>query len=735
MRTVHFRLHIDSPLPDDLGLIPFAPRIDLADVARSINASGFVDIDSVEIVNLTTGQRVEYARGEEFAHGAVGRFEWPIADSQHRSYLVSFRMRPQRSRLHPQVYVPMVGTGDVLRYNAGCPRPLTLGGSMQLADWSGEGRVDLLGCWNYYRRPGEPVSGLVCYPRCADDLCFGDMVRLRYRDADGSALQHFAGVYQCADFADIDGDGRIDIIFAERGSGRVEFFLQSHERDGGDWPIFRRGPSIEVPFADIVDVQWTDVDGDGVPDLVVNGHWMRNENPEGWPFVASQPIDLGAGERVAFFACEGNVEMLSLEVGPWRFARSLRWHRALGSGAFADGEVLDLLAPEECCTQLRFVKDGQRNGLLVQGNVYQDLRFYAYEGALGGRPRFAAAERLQSPSAVLSWSDQAWPCLCDWNGDGVYDLLVGGGYGWPRIALNVGTNARPVWQEPGLIHAEGGPIRILRDEVLGGEHWHNMGYPYPVWIDWNGDGLPDLMLPNETNRIAWYANIGTRQAPRFAARQFIEVEGFADSPLLRAASGRDGCDPSLANHPYPRDGRSPFFWRTGAAFADWNGDGLMDFITHDAERKAVLFVQYRDAGGALRVRREGPVLLQDGRVLCDEIVGRQKRWTESFRAVDWDGNGLSDLIYSLAGTGEVYLVRNVGSREKPVFAQPQQMCCYGDPLAFTIHGPNAWPGDVNGDGKPDLIGCVEWSVYPFFAHAALQMSDHPAWHIEQVQAV
>ena len=43
------------------------------------------------------------------------------------------------------------------------------------------------------------------------------------------------------------------------------------------------------------------------------------------------------------------------------------------------------------------------------------------------------------------------------------------------------------------------------------------------------------------------------------------------------------------------------------------------------------------------------------------------------------------------------------------------------------------PGDYNGDGKPDLLGCVEWSVYPFYAHAALEMAEHPRYEIGDVR--
>ena len=140
---------------------------------------------------------------------------------------------------------------------------------------------------------------------------------------------------------------------------------------------------------------------------------------------------------------------------------------------------------------------------------------------------------------MLALSDQAWPCLCDWNGDGVPDLLVGGGYGFPRIVINEGTIDRPSFAEPKLIEPEGKPIRFLRDDILGEPQlWHNMGYPYPVFVRWDDDDLPDLVCPNETNRIFWYKNIGTKSQPRFGPRQQIMVEGFDDSPERRSTSAK-----------------------------------------------------------------------------------------------------------------------------------------------------------------------------------------------------
>jgi hypothetical protein len=125
-------------------------------------------------------------------------------------------------------------------------------------------------------------------------------------------------------------------------------------------------------------------------------------------------------------------------------------------------------------------------------------------------------------------------------------------------------------------------------------------------------------------------------------------------------------------------------------------------------------------------------------MIDDAIVGRTSHWTESFRAADWDRDGLIDLIYSCAGAnakGSIYLLRNAGTTAVPVFEPPRVMCCYGDPIYVTAHGPHPWVGDFDGDGTPDLVACVEWSVYPFYRHAAIEMSRRPDFTISPPQAV
>jgi hypothetical protein len=40
---------------------------------------------------------------------------------------------------------------------------------------------------------------------------------------------------------------------------------------------------------------------------------------------------------------------------------------------------------------------------------------------------------------------------------------------------------------------------------------------------------------------------------------------------------------------------------------------------------------------------------------------------------------------------------------------------------------------MDGDGKPDILTCVEWSVYPFYSHAALTMKARPRYTLGPVE--
>ncbi|MHC4879261.1 MAG: FG-GAP repeat domain-containing protein [Planctomycetota bacterium] len=742
--TVRLQLSVSTPLK--YSNTPLDPRINFAGFLSEAGIDGVLDPNSIEVRNRATGQVVLHALSNDFFYGDQGRIEFVAVDPSHTEFEIRFRAVKKRPPIMSRKSTPPIGVGDLLRYNSGRPGPVTLMQSMGLHDVTGDGRADLVGTWNYFRRPEAPTGGVVFYPavKGSTPWAFGDLQRLRYATADGE-LRQFSHHYNSSAFADFNQDGRCDFVYTRSGSKTAEFYLATDKRDPGGATTFQQSGSVVVSGDN--PCRAVDLNGDGVIDLVVNGEYIRNTGA-GWPFEAAQPVTIDAGDGACYCDIDGDGRVDSVclsaeeDTGPGSNKR-VAWRRnTTGSDSpmFAAARSIGGVELENC-TMVATSLVNERRLLLVQTD-YQQI--HIFERTSTKPVTFERRGRADSVSAVLSLSDQAWPCLCDWDADGDLDLLVGHGYGWPRILINEGTRTRPVFAEPKNILANGKPIRLLRNELLGPpDNWHNMGYSYPDFVDWDGDGLRDLLLPNETNRIYWYRNVGSKTEPRFGKRQQILCEGFRDSPEMRSRSQRRANDPKSNNGVYPREADRPFFWRTGAAFADFTGDGLTDLVTMDGvQRQATLFAQSRsedkpNASASLRLKRVRTLKLADGRSIDDRIINRRSHWTESFRAIDWDTDGLTDLIYSVAGAhsgtkdgGSIYLLRNVGTKTDPVFAEPVTMRCFGEPIRITNHGPHPWPGDFDGDGKPDLIACVEWSVYPYYSHAALMMAERPEYTLK-----
>ncbi len=103
--------------------------------------------------------------------------------------------------------------------------------------------------------------------------------------------------------------------------------------------------------------------------------------------------------------------------------------------------------------------------------------------------------------------------------------------------------------------------------------------------------------------------------------------------------------------------------------------------------------------------------------------------------VDWNGDGKQDIVYSAAtnvrGSDTIFLALNRGTNVEPQYEEVKPLRHFGKPIYVTRHGPHPWAGDFDNDGKPDLICYTEWSVYPFYTHAALTMQEKPTYILSQ----
>jgi hypothetical protein len=167
----------------------------------------------------------------------------------------------------------------------------------------------------------------------------------------------------------------------------------------------------------------------------------------------------------------------------------------------------------------------------------------------------------------------------------------------------------------------------------------------------------------------------------------------------------------------------------------------MDLVTSDADTLnaatnnyadgITLFVQYRDDEGKLRLRRDHNIKLPDGTNKINVLYQPSQTIVH-----DWDGDGLLDLVINHGATMDSApaVLRNIGTKESPKFDFPERLACYGEVLnGIAKHGPYYGVGDMDGDGKSDLIASTEVGTYAFFRRTALDMETHPKTSFGEVR--
>ena len=159
----------------------------------------------------------------------------------------------------------------------------------------------------------------------------------------------------------------------------------------------------------------------------------------------------------------------------------------------------------------------------------------------------------------------ATPAGVDWDGDGDTDIVCGNTAGY--IAFFENLSGRGVesarWAAPSLLEADGKGFASMAgpNGSIQGPCEAKWGYTTLSVADWDGDGLPDIVVNSIWGKVIWYRNVGhTNEARSWRPRSRSRSNGTAPRP----PSSTDGARP----------GRELLTqWRTTPVAVDWNATG------------------------------------------------------------------------------------------------------------------------------------------------------------------
>jgi hypothetical protein len=581
---------------------------------------------------------------------------------------------------------------------------------------------------------------------------------------------------------DFDGDGNLDLIVSCAGRTYNGIYFFRNLAATAD-PLFDRAEWLGPGRADMVGA---DFNGDGAIDLVVSGgyysdvrrnrlskfvpvhlprgYWVGRDdlwNPVDWD--GDGTIDLLVG--VSDWRDYGWDDAFN-EKGEWTLGRIhgyVYFHRNLGTNMQpryaepvlleAGGKPIDQYG-SPVPNPVDWLGAGRLD--LIGANFIDTITLFRSTGTRTA-PRLSAGEPLRVNGNPLRMElCMIQPRVVRWHADGRPSLIVGEEDG--RIALL--ENLAPRGREP--------RFALPRYFEQVDPYLKSGALSRPVAVDWNSDGKLDLLAGNSAGFLRYFENVGTLTDPVFEDRGNLGAGGRT----IRHLAGRNGSVQGPAEEKWGY---------TNLSVADWDLDGRLDILVNDITGAVVW---YRNIGTAGKpdlapgqpVRVEWPSRPPKPDWVWWEP--RDKRlvtqWRTTPKVVDWDGDGLPDLVMlnyqgylclyrrqrkdgalvlmpperifvnpdgrflrlaagragssgrrkvELAdwdGDGDLDLIsdsadgpiwyENIGSQRKPVMRHR------GLVLKTKFQGHNATPNvaDWNGDGKPDLIVGAEDGFFYYF---------------------
>ena len=578
--------------------------------------------------------------------------------------------------------------------------------------------------------------------------------------------------------ADLDGDGRLEVISAQDKPplSMIRRELIPPSADRPHWTARDLGPLAVVGLADAalqplqpMTKTWpyetldvADWDGDGLPDLICSGHPAPGGFEVGW-----KPA-LGWGFKRSFWPRKDPRGMLLAS----QIFGTVWWHRNLGTAqqpVFHPGRILTAGVDDRLLmhwggvssTVSDFDEDGDLDlwvhntmGLFVYPNQGRpvDQRVYDNQRFQLGEPRRIRFDGHDEPLTdpgmlkVVDWSPAHRKCI----------VFREQGYGLLYFAPNRGTPKNPRYQQLSPWVARGGALSTGI-------------FTIPKVADWDGDGLPDLLLGSQAGYVHFCRNLGGSTAvPQFATPVLLRAAGRLIQPrtlagmtdvtfgahfsytnpevvdwdhdgdldlllgwqggslLLHDNTGtrrRPKLAPAVAVR---RDGKPIFAGaRSRPAAVDLDRDGLVDLIAPDIDGYLVWHRRERHQG-RLRLQKPARLPLENGNHLFasghtgdqdDGSYAQRLNARIKLTAFDWDADGDIDLMVGNRGDG-LRLFENVGSVDKALFRYT------GKPDYLTNHPGGhyrmAEPCDFDGDGRVEMLTGADFGPVFYFARRPVQ---------------
>jgi hypothetical protein len=452
---------------------------------------------------------------------------------------------------------------------------------------------------------------------------------------------------------DVDGDGIADLVSITQGANSSIVTVLRGDGHGN----FQQLASSEVPYLGVPVTEYlADLDGDGLLDLVVSGEdgsgtasslqWLRNTG--GGNF--SSGATLATINELSYFTVgdlnrDGKPDIVYSTLISQTGAIVVHTLLNQGSGQFSDSPTPGLNGVGGLATIIDLNLDGIPD-LVVQAVQNSVLQLYSFAGKGDGSFQQVTSIAISPPGYRVYEL-----VVGDFDHDGFPDLAGTDGETEPSHILYLFGDGRGNFTPQPVVGPQGGP------SVVG---------------DVNGDGLPDVIVPDRFNFVSVALGRTDRKFPSALAL----APQLASTPYAGDINGDDlpeiffgGLPDSIFGTVFQNQGHNTFQLAantdpTSFMLADLTGRGVVDLIG------------FSDSGLVIWPNN-GSLNFSSSPITLPPING-------PIMVADMDGDGHPDIV----GSGQIFFGN-------------------GAYLFTPVGTPNVFPGpyvigDFNGDSRLDI---------------------------------